>query len=397
MGKIFTFLFLTLLSNLIISSAQDCSTYSFTNNAIYATCVTLPVQNSHLHWNYHSANGTADIAYRHTGVSTSQWVAWALNVGGSGMVGAQALVALPNSNGSVQAYTSDVTSYSTSLQQSPLSFQVPAIRAERVNGDVVIYATLVLPSGRTSFNQVWQSGPVSNGAPGAHNLGSENRNSVGTVDFVTGQAGAGGGVGGSLLHRRNTHGVLNAVSWGILMPMGAMFARYLKVFKVAHPAWFYIHIACQVTAYGVGVAGWATGLKLGSDSKTLKYTTHRNIGITLFALGTLQVFALLLRPKPDNKYRKYWNIYHAGVGYTVIALAITNVYKGLDILDPEKKWKHAYTGVLISLAAIAVILEAFTWFIVLKRKKEDKQQGPVGTGAYGSNGYGNGHGHSQAA
>lgn len=69
--------------------------------------------------------------------------------------------------------------------------------------------------------------------------------------------------------------------------MGAMVARYLKVFKVANHAWFYIHVACQVTAYGVGIAGWATGLKLRSDSEGIKYTTHRNIGITLFTLGTL--------------------------------------------------------------------------------------------------------------
>ncbi|XP_023747705.1 cytochrome b561 and DOMON domain-containing protein At5g35735 [Lactuca sativa] len=388
MGKVIHFLFCILISNSILSLAQeDCSSYNFRNNEIYATCVSLPVQNSNLHWNYHPTNGTVDVAYRHTGVSTSTWVAWALNLNGSGMLGAQALVALPNSNGSVQGYTSAVTSYGTGLQQSPLNFVVPAIRAERLNGDVLIHATLVLPGGRTSFNQVWQSGPVSNGAPGAHPLGSDNRNSLGTVDFITGQTGAGAPVGGSLLHRRNTHGVLNAVSWGILMPMGAMVARYVKVFKVANPAWFYIHIACQATAYGVGVAGWGTGLKLGSDSEGIKYTSHRNIGITLFVLGTLQVFALLLRPKPDNKYRKYWNIYHGGVGYTVITLAIINVFKGLDILDPEKKWKHAYIGVLISLGAIAVILEAFTWFIVLNRKKEEKQV----NGAHGANGYGRSH------
>ncbi|KAD4179047.1 hypothetical protein R6Q59_022611 [Mikania micrantha] len=395
MGKILNLLFCILLSNFIISYAQNCSSYSFTNNAIYATCVSLPVQNSHLYWTYHPTNGTVDIAYRHAGVPASQWVAWALNVDGRGMIGAQALVALPSSNGSLQAYTSSVTGYGTTLQQSSLSFGVPVIRAENSNGDVVIYATLVLPGGRTSFNQVWQSGPVSNGAPSAHAMASENRNSLGTVDFVSGVTGAGGAVGGSLLHRRNTHGVLNAVSWGILMPMGAMVARYLKVFKVAHPAWFYIHVACQATAYGVGVAGWGTGLKLGSDSEGIEYTSHRNIGITLFALGTLQVFALLLRPKPDHKYRIYWNIYHASVGYAVIALGITNVFKGLDILDPEKKWKHAYIGVLISLGVIAAILEAFTWFIVLTRKKEEKQQVPPGNGAYASNGYG--HGHNQEA
>jgi len=83
--------------------------------------------------------------------------------------------------------------------------------------------------------------------------------------------------------------VLNAVSWGILLPIGAIIARYLKTFKSADPAWFYLHVSCQIIGYGLGVAGWATGLNLGSKSKGIVYTTHRNIGITLFSLGTLQV------------------------------------------------------------------------------------------------------------
>lgn len=86
--------------------------------------------------------------------------------------------------------------------------------------------------------------------------------------------------------------MLNVVSWGILMPFGAMVARYLKTFKAADPAWFYLHAGCQTSAYIVGVAGWATGIKLGSDSVGTQYDTHRNIGITLFCLGTLQVFNL---------------------------------------------------------------------------------------------------------
>ncbi|GKA42851.1 cytochrome b561 and DOMON domain-containing protein-like protein, partial [Tanacetum coccineum] len=98
------------------------------------------------------------------------------------------------------------------------------------------------------------------------------------------------------------------------------------------------------------------------------------------------VFALLLRPKPDNKYRLYWNIYHHGLGYSVIILSIINVYEGLDILDPEKKWKHTYTGILIALGVITVLLEALTWFIVLKRKKEDKRTHAGTNGSYGANG-----------
>ena len=86
-----------------------------------------------------------------------------------------------------------------------------------------------------------------------------------------------------------THGVLNAVSWGIMMPIGAIIARYLKVFKSADPAWFYLHVICQASAYIVGVAGWGLGLKLGSDSASITYDTHRTLGIILFCLGTLQV------------------------------------------------------------------------------------------------------------
>ena len=119
------------------------------------------------------------------------------------MIGAQALVAVTGSNGSVRAYTSSVTSYGTGLQPSGLSFEVPRITAERVNGDVMIYATLVLPNDGTTFNQVWQVGPANGGAPAIHQLAADNRASLGTVNFATGQAGGAGSIGGSRRRRRN--------------------------------------------------------------------------------------------------------------------------------------------------------------------------------------------------
>lgn len=73
------------------------------------------------------------------------------------------------------------------------------------------------------------------------------------------------------------------------MPIGAIIARYMKVFKSADPAWFYLHVTTQTTAYVVGVGGWGLGLKLGSDSVGVEYTTHRTLGFILFCLGTLQV------------------------------------------------------------------------------------------------------------
>ncbi|XP_058005347.1 cytochrome b561 and DOMON domain-containing protein At5g47530-like [Hevea brasiliensis] len=150
--------------------------------------------------------------------------------------------------------------------------------------------------------------------------------------------------------KKNVHGVLNALSGGVLMPIGMMIARYLKVFEVANPAWFYLHVACQSSACIIGVAGWGTCLKLSSNFSKIKYSKHRNNCMTLFCLATIWVvFGLLLRPKLDHKYRLYWNIYHYCIGYTIIALSIFNIYKGFDILDPEKKWKKIYTRIIIFL------------------------------------------------
>jgi hypothetical protein len=382
---------ITIISLFNSSHAQNCSQYTFSNgNLRYSDCTILPVLSSFLHWNYHQFNNTVDIAYRHTGVTSSNWVVWSLNPGRGRMIGAQCLVAFHNSSGLVHAYTSPISDYDTSLQAGRLSFAVPRLSAEFSNNEMIIYATIKLPPGRSSFTHVWQRGDVSGDTPQEHSTKGQFMRSYGTINFATGStADTGAAGGGSTEREKNVHGVLNVVSWGILMPLGAMAARYLKVFKAANPAWFYLHVTCQVSAYAVGVAGWATGLHLGGEGD--EETTHRNIGIILFVLGTLQAFALLLRPKPDHKYRFYWNIYHHAVGYSVIILSIVNILEGFEILDPEKKWKTAYIGVLIFLGANAAVLEAFTWWVVIKRKRQnrsDKHPLDAANGTNGGNRYG---------
>jgi len=89
-----------------------------------------------------------------------------------------------------------------------------------------------------------------------------------------------------------------------MMPLGAIIARYLRVAKSADPAWFYIHVFCQASAYIIGVAGWATGLKLGGDSPGIQYSTHRAIGIALFSLATVQVhYTLHIKRETSKIYR----------------------------------------------------------------------------------------------
>ncbi|CAH2079516.1 unnamed protein product [Thlaspi arvense] len=356
----------TILLILTVNGQSGCDTHRFANNIAFTQCSPLQFLGSFLHWTYNDQNGTVSVAFRHPGTSSSSWIAWGLNPGGPQMSGTQALVAYTNSSGQFQAYTSPVNGYATQLEPGNLSFGVSRISATLVNGEATIFATLELPANLITTNQVWQVGPVANGVPGIHQQTGDNMRSIGRIDFRSGQSSATGGGSGDRLKKRNTHGILNAVSWGVLMPLGAMMARYMKVFT--DPTWFYLHIAFQVSGYVIGVAGWATGIKLGNDSPGTSYSTHRNLGIALFTFATLQVFALLLRPKPDNKYRFYWNVYHHTVGYTTIILSIINIFKGFDILDPADKWRWAYIGILIFLGACVLILEPLTWFIVLRRK-----------------------------
>jgi hypothetical protein len=389
---------LCILSSVVLtSSAQTCKNQTFSNNKKFTTCRDLPQLTAYLHWSYDQPSGKLDIAFRHGGITaTNRWVAWAINPSNTldpAMVGAQALVAIPQSSGSPKAYTSSIADTRTQLQEGSIRYPVSGFSATYQNNEVTIFATLTLPNGTTSIVHVWQDGiTTSDSTPQEHSHESSHSNSKEVLDLVSGTSQASSGIG-SRQRRRNTHGVLNAISWGILMPTGAVIARYLKVFKSADPAWFYLHITCQVSAYIVGLSGFGTGLKLGSDSEGIEYDTHRALAIVLATFATLQVFALFLRPNKDHKLRFYWNMYHYLVGYATIIISIVNVFKGFEALgdfvgDRYKNWKHAYIGIIGALGGIAVFLEAYTWMIVLKRKQIENKTSNGVNGANGANGYG---------
>ncbi|KAE8075553.1 hypothetical protein FH972_014258 [Carpinus fangiana] len=191
MGKGLTTLLLScVMFSLCASSfAQTCKNYTFSSGKVYSSCRDLPVLSSFLHWSYDQSTNKVEIAYRHTGTSTSNWVAWAINPTGEGMVGAQALVAYQNSSSAIHAYTSPVTGYDTTLAEGSLSFGVSNLSATFVNSEMTIFATLTLDSGMTTVNQVWQEGPLSGGSPSIHDTtaSSENLKSTGTLNFLDDQ------------------------------------------------------------------------------------------------------------------------------------------------------------------------------------------------------------------
>ncbi|ESQ32389.1 hypothetical protein EUTSA_v10005638mg [Eutrema salsugineum] len=336
-----------------------CDSHNFNNGKHFRSCIDLPVLDSFLHFSYVRETGVLEVAYRHTNIESSSWIAWGINPTGKGMLGAQTLLAYRNStSGSMRAYTSSIKSYSTMLQEGPLSFRVTQLSAEYLNGEMTIFATIVLPSNTTVVNHLWQDGPLKEGNRlGMHAMGGDHLKSMATLDLLSGQVTATKPANGNMLRVKQIHGVVNAVSWGIFMPIGAMAARYMRTYQGLDPMWFYVHIFFQTTGYLAGLLGGLGTAIYMAKHTGMRATPHTVIGLVLYCLGLLQILALKARPDKDHKYRRYWNWYHHTMGYLVIVLSIYNIYKGLAILRPGSSWMIAYTAIIGVIGLFAIVME----------------------------------------
>lgn len=346
-----------------IKSAACNSFFTFNNSIVnFTTCASLPAQSASLAWTFFSNNNTLNIAFAGTAASASGWVGWGINPVSKYMVESSVLIAFPAHNGSnllPYKLTTEVQLQTTPLVCSPVDLIIKSTAVEISGTSMSMFATLQLPNNKTVLNHVWNKGSaVTNFQPMAHSLDGDGILGFETLDMYTAQAtGAGQAPNDSL---KRAHGIINTISWGILLPIGVIIARYLRPFPSADPIWFYIHASLQTAGYILGVTGWALGMKLRTLSAFIHYS-HQNIGISLFVLATLQSFSLFLRPSPDQKIRKYWNVYHHTLGYTIILLAIINIFQGLNILQPGGGWRAGYIGSLCLMAVLCVVLEAATW------------------------------------
>lgn len=170
------------------SSAVPCKDYKFSKNKNFKSCEDLELLKSYLHWNYDSKSNKLDVAFRQAGVSSDKWVSWAINPDGTGMKGAQALVAYKDGQGVVKAYTSPIKSYGTKLEQGSLSFSATQVSAELVNDEMIIYATLSLPKKLKTINHLWQQGPMKGKDPGAHPTSGDNVKTTASLDLQTGKS-----------------------------------------------------------------------------------------------------------------------------------------------------------------------------------------------------------------
>ncbi|XP_065864625.1 cytochrome b561 and DOMON domain-containing protein At5g35735-like [Euphorbia lathyris] len=301
------------------------------------------------------------------------WLAWGINPAKlPQMVGTRAIIGIRYPNGSFGVNTYNITS-DTKMgcklmhqrfdgANNDVSFRDLSMRYKAALDYHIIEGKMVLSSGYEirKLNHVWQVGYLGDDGvtPAGHPTILQNVDSSETVNFRTGRPAS--HVGRHRRHLRTVHGILNIAGWGIFLPSGVIVARYCK-YPLEWKCWFKLHICCQIIGYILGTAGWIIGLALGTASKFYNFKTHRLYAIFIFTFTTLQMLALRLKPEKKDEYRKYWNMYHHFLGFSLLAVISINIFNGIDILKPDETWRWAYIGILVAFAATVAGLEIYTW------------------------------------
>ncbi|CAL1398174.1 unnamed protein product [Linum trigynum] len=154
---------------------------------------------------------------------------------------------------------------------------------------------------------------------------------------------------------KRNHGVLATLGWGVLLPAGAIVARYLRE---KDPLWFYLHSIIQFLGFLLGLAAVVLGQKLYMETNNAQLLPHRGIGIFILTLAILQILAFFLRPNKESKIRRYWNWYHAWIGRAALFFAAVNVVLGIHMGHAGTAWKVMYALILTTILVTVITLEA---------------------------------------
>ena len=160
------------------------------------------------------------------------------------------------------------------------------------------------------------------------------------------------------LTARTAHMWLMVISFGFLLPIGVIVARW---WPPAKNSWaFQVHRGVQTFAFLAGCGGIAAGFVAVGGWNTVFYI-HRDIGMAVLAAFTVQVLSLVLRPSVESKLRRPWVLWHSWLGRAGLLLAIANIYYGIIHVAKLGSWAWAtYTAVVGVLVVVVVAREIWT-------------------------------------
>ncbi|PPQ86670.1 hypothetical protein CVT25_006745 [Psilocybe cyanescens] len=186
--------------------------------------------------------------------------------------------------------------------------------------------------------------------------------------------GAGGGGDGGVVsftsplsdveRRARTHAILCVVGFLILLPIGALVARYSRTLRYK---WFWAHWIIQLLISApVILVGWAMGYKTTNKLETPHFTDpHQKVGLALLILYIIQmalgaIVHFFKFPSVFRGHRAPHNYLHVLVGLAIFALAQWQVHYGLftewlltgGLHQVPESAKHAWLALVIVFWAL---------------------------------------------
>ncbi|KAH9315006.1 hypothetical protein KI387_023633 [Taxus chinensis] len=356
----------TCAANSQVFSSLNVSTIPFDASSLSCTLV----WNTHNYVLRYAQNNTNIWSFLLSAPNRNSWIGMGFSNSGS-MVGSSAIVGWVDQSGL------------GTIKQYYLGGQSPTlVVADQGNLNVVNNDTSLIVQGSTTYlafqlqfstpltvaNILYAIGPQ-NTLP-SNNVLAEHDDKVATVfDFSTGASSQ----SSSTDKLRRSHGILNLLGWGTLLPLGVIVARYCRQWD---PAWFYLHIGFQMSGFILGVVGAALGFKLYSRLNS-NVEAHRAIGIVMLTLGGLQVVGLLVRPQKEAKMRRYWNWYHHWFGRFLLIFAVANIFYGIHLGSAGRKWNIGYGFDIGLLCLTVILLESKMLFTRFRKPIKTPTRAPV--------------------
>lgn len=186
------------------------------------------------------------------------------------------------------------------------------------------------------------------------------------------------------------HGLAMAVAWLVLLPAGALLARFFKVrrsrdfpFHLDDRFWWDGHRIVQ--SAGAALAAWAAWQAWTALGRTIDWPVlHVRLGVAALTLLAVQLASPFLRGTkggptdvhadpydPDTwagdhfdmtLRRRTFEFVHKRLGYLGMGIAVPACWTGIELAGLDDWWKA------LPAAAVLVFAGLFAWFTLARRR-----------------------------
>ena len=171
----------------------------------------------------------------------------------------------------------------------------------------------------------------------------------------------------------HTHGRIMVAIWAYWVPL-AVIIKVLGAFVCkgevfGYPIPVFIHMVMMIIAMCLTTVFASIAL---SDFDNRVDYGHRELGVTLLAIGWIQILSGIIRPSKESGYRKYWGWGHVLFGISVVVISIAQMATGVENIN--RLFTNDSEGVkiamIVGVVTMGVIYIIGKIYVAVTKKEE---------------------------